>query len=257
MADAEMEALFARTLTADEDDENAWRAIHALQTRGTREVFEFAAGWCTSDEALKRKRGADVLAQMGKTEAQPVTLFREESAALLMKMLEGETDPGVQSSAIVALGHLEDAGAIPSILKFIARPASEVRFAVAFALGHFANEERAAEALLKLMRDSDDDVRDWATFHLGVIGDRDSDEIRKALLRNLADEDEDVREEAMVGLAKRKDLRALSAVRTALRETCDSPRGIDAARALLEMDGTEEPTDAAGWLAALARRFPE
>ena len=49
------------------------------------------------------------------------------------------------------------------------------------------------------------DLRDWATFGLGVQGSSDSFAIRDALLERLSDADQDVREEAMVGLGKRKN----------------------------------------------------
>lgn len=44
------------------------------------------------------------------------------------------------------------------------------------------------------MDDTDDDVRDWAAFGLGVLGDQDSVEIREALYRKLNDQSVDVRE---------------------------------------------------------------
>ena len=56
-------------------------------------------------------------------------------------------------------------------------------------------------ALLRLTEDTDDDVRDWATFGLDVQGGADSAEIRDALFRKLTDRNADVREEAMAGLA--------------------------------------------------------
>ena len=52
---------------------------------------------------------------------------------------------------------------------------------MAFALGCFPNDPLSAETLLRLTQDTDEDVRDWATFGLGVLGNTDSDEIREVL----------------------------------------------------------------------------
>ena len=71
--------------------------------------------------------------------------------------------------------------------------------------------------MLKLTADTDEDVRDWAAFGIGVLGDIDSPEVRDALAACLQDANEEVREEAMVGLAKRKDQRVLPALRSALQ----------------------------------------
>jgi HEAT repeat protein len=56
--------------------------------------------------------------------------------------------------------------------------------------------------LAKLTADEDEEVRDWATFGLGVLGDIDTVEIREALAARLSDANDDAREEAVVGLAK-------------------------------------------------------
>ena len=60
------------------------------------------------------------------------------------------------------------------------------------------------------MCDDDPDVRDWATFGLGTQVATDSAEVRDALADRLADADEDVRREALVGLARRRDRRAVN-----------------------------------------------
>ena len=64
-----IDELFAQTLSNDYEDEAAWQAVHTLQRIGTWEVFEKAAEWCQSNNALKRERGADVLAQLGCSDA--------------------------------------------------------------------------------------------------------------------------------------------------------------------------------------------
>lgn len=88
-------------------------------------------------------------------------------------------------------------------------PCAEIRFTVACALGSFPNDLLSVRTLLTLMDDADADVRDWSTFGLGVLGDQDATEIREALCQRLHDEDVDAREEALVGLAKRHDMRIL------------------------------------------------
>jgi HEAT repeat protein len=58
------------------------------------------------------------------------------------------------------------------------------------------------------MEDTDDDVRDWATFGLGW-STADSPQIRDVFRRNLNDTFLDVRQEAIWGLALRKDPQGL------------------------------------------------
>ena len=170
-------------------------------------------------------------------------------------MLESETDPVPLSSVIAALGHLENPSAIPQILPFSYHPDTDVRFDLAFALGCFADDERTVSTLIKLTTDKDSEVRDWATFGLGSLGDFDSPKIREALFNNLSDEDEDVREEAMVGLAKRKDLRSLPAVISALEAEQPSTSALDAANFLLERttDPCGEPSTC---LKEIRKHFP-
>lgn len=255
MPNATIDELFAQTLQGDYDNEDAWKVVHALRSAGTREIFEKAADWCRSNEPLKRARGADILAQIGKTSEHPTTLFADETYPVLTNMLESETDPVALSAVITAFGHLEHPSIIPQLLPFSYHPNADVRYGLAFALGCFADDERSISTLIKLMADLDTDVRDWATFGLGVLGEFDSSKIREALFKNLSDEDEDVAEEAMVGLAKRKDPRSLSAVMRNLEKQEPSKRTLDAASFLLER--TADPLEGPSMcLEAMRRRFP-
>jgi HEAT repeat protein len=256
MSSVTIDELFSQALQGDYDADEAWQAIHALQAIGTREVFDMSAALCGSNEPLKRARAADILGQLGKTSENPTPHFPDDCFRSLTGMLDAETDPVPLSSVIAALGHLGNPAAIPLILPFSYHPDPGVRFGLAFALGCFADDQRSVSTLIKLMSDKDGEVRDWATFGLGVLGAFDSPEIREALFQNLSDEDEDVQEEAMAGLAKRKDLRAVPHVITALESDDPSSEALDAANFLLGRmsDPIEDPSEC---LRAMEERFPE
>ncbi len=68
----------------------------------------------------------------------------------------------------------------------------------------------AIATIIELMDDSDDNVRDWATFALGTQCKMDTPEIREALRKRLADGYEEARDEAIWGLVQRKDEYAIN-----------------------------------------------
>ena len=203
MDNSTVDELFAQTLRGEYDDAAAWDAIRALRRIGSREILDHATEWSRSKNPLQRARGADVLAQVGKTAEHPSNRFPQEAYTAISEMLSQETDAEALAAAITALGHLDNPAAVGLVSAHSNHPDADVRYAVAFALGSFPNEPDSVRALLKLMEDPNEDVRDWATFALGVLGNASSAEILDALFRRIDDPDIDVREEAMVGLAKR------------------------------------------------------
>jgi HEAT repeat protein len=255
MPTATTDELFAQTLKGDYDNDKAWDAIHSLRATGSREVFEKAVAWCRSNEPLKRARGADILSQFGHTADNQTTLFADESFPVLAAMLDSETDPVALSAIVTAFGHLDNPSIIPQILPFSYHSDGDVRYGLAFTLGCFADDERTVSTLIKLMGDKDSEVRDWATFGLGGLGDFDSPKIREALFKNLSDEDEDVREEALVGLARRKDPRSVPEVISALKDKDRAARAVEAANFLLDRT-TDLLESASKCLEALRQRFP-
>lgn len=255
MSEATIQQLFTETLHGDYEDEAPWEAVRELRRLGTREVFDIAAAWCTSDDPLKRARGIDVLAQLGKTAGHPTNAFPEESYSIVTSLLKDESNVRPLNSAISALGHLDNPAAVPLIAPFYSHDSPEIRFSVAFALGCYPNDALSANTLLTLMGDSDEEVRDWATFGLGVLGDQDSSQIRDALVHALGDSNEDVREEALVALAKRNDMAALRPLLMALQEPKVTSRITEAAYTLLGLADEEKDWSPQQYANALKERF--
>src|SRR5689334_25282396 len=122
MDSREIDQLFAQTLKGDYDDESAWEAVRALRRIGSREVFDRAATWCNSENPTQRARGAAILAQLGRTAEHRSNNFPEESYLAVSQMLQREVEVQALSSAIHALGHLNNPAAIPVLSSYQRHP---------------------------------------------------------------------------------------------------------------------------------------
>ena len=88
---------------------------------------------------------------------------------------------------------------------------------MAFAFGCIETDT-GIRTLIRLSRDQDDEVRDWATFGLGSLCERNTKAIRDALFSRIDDPHDDTRNEAIVGLARRKVGEVLPALIKELEE---------------------------------------
>src|SRR3954453_974481 len=212
LATATVDELFALARSA-QDEDAYWEAVSALHARGEKRTFDLASVLCDSFAVGERCLGADVLSQLGAAPGSSAAESPFASAAgdVLMRLLDEDDEPAVLSSAAIGLGHLREARAIDALVGLASSPDASVRRGVVHGLmGH--DDDRAVEALIELSGDSDGDVRDWATFSLGVRIDRDSAEVREALAARLGDPHGDTHAEAVRGLARRRDERALEAL---------------------------------------------
>jgi HEAT repeat protein len=255
MGSEQTDRKFAETLSGDYDDDLPWKAVHDLRQIGSREVFDRAADWSASENPLERARGVDVLAQLGRTTDHPSNNFPDESFAIVAALVPRERDPLPLLSAIHALGHIGNPLAVPLVVAHRFHSDSDVRLAVAFALGKFADDPAAVEAMLALMQDADERVRDWATFGLAEIGDADSDEIRNALCARLTDPNDDVREGALVGLGKRKDRRVVPILIAELNQPESSDRIKEAAEFFMGENEHRADWSPSDYVVALQRHF--
>jgi HEAT repeat protein len=250
-----IDSLLNRALAGDYDDDAPWEAVRELRNIASRKVLQRAVEWCRSENPLKRARGADVLAQIGKTVEHQSNKYPQESSSAVSELAASENEVLPLNSAIYALGHIGDPRAVPILVEHAGTNDPELREAVAFACGCFPEEKDALDVLLILMTDCDEDVRDWATFAVGTLFDTDSPEIRAALALALRDPHEDVRCEAITGLAKRGDVRAFPPLIALLRKSPDDPLALEAAGWFLGKSGNEPEGEPSVILQALERRF--
>jgi HEAT repeat protein len=266
MAVAELIAA-ARGLAADDDSDERWGIVRELQRRGDTETFEAALLLTQGPVGSERALGADVLAQFGywNPDEASVVPLRRRAAQRLIELCRQDPDSEVVYSAIQGLGHLGDPEGLDAVLEHVGSPDDELREAVALALpsvtgwGEASLEEDGSRdgqfivaALLTLSSDESGDVRNWALFGLGQSLDVDSPEVRDALARHLDDPHEDAQQEAMIGLARRGDVRALPFVLAALESESVPLLAIEAAAhladdrllpSLQELEDPESATD--------------
>jgi HEAT repeat protein len=204
--------LFLASFEGDYDDEAAWEAVQSLRRLDSDEVFQLAVAYSRSEVPKHRARALDVLAQLGAGKQRSERQHFDESVAIALAGLSDE-DAIVVHSAAWALAHLNDDRAITALIEMRNHHDPDVRWAVAVGM---ANSERseAIATLIELIDDGDDDVRNWATFQLGLasgedgsgrLGTLDSSEIRDAFRKRIEDSFAEVRDEAIWGLARRKD----------------------------------------------------
>lgn len=197
----------------EQDDDARWSAIRELHALGTREVFERGVQLCRSADAADRVAGADIIGQL--------SAYADEGLRVLESMLD-DSDAAVLESVVHALSQKQDARTIDALARLAAHDASNVRWAVATALEDLIGDERAEKVLLTLMRDGDTSVRDRATFAVGSLSDHDSPRIRAALAERLRDDDACVANEAALGLARRRDARAIPYIATVVEASKDA-----------------------------------
>ncbi|MBW8758510.1 MAG: HEAT repeat domain-containing protein [Burkholderiales bacterium] len=198
----------------------AWNALSLLQRRGSAGTLGQLRVLARSANAHRRALAMDIAGQLhvpgppGRDAAQ--VFAAAETEALLLAGLS-DPNPRVLQAAIFGLAHRPAAAALPLLVHMTDHPDSRIRFALARALGSYA-EPDATAALMRLARDRDDDVRDWATFGIGALRDTDDESIRSLLWANAHDPDRDVRGEAVVGLARRGDPRVVELLRQRLAD---------------------------------------
>lgn len=81
----------------------------------------------------------------GKTVEHLSNNFPDESFAVVSSLVREEKDPLPLLSAIHALGHIGKPQAVPLVIEHGLHPKQDVRFAVACALGNFADDPSAIE----------------------------------------------------------------------------------------------------------------
>lgn len=88
------------------------------------------------------------------------------------------------------------------------------------------------DALAMLSRDAVRDLRNWATFALGSQLESDSPELRAALYNRINESDPEIRGEALLGLARRRDVTIAAAVQRELEGEFHGDWAVEASQLL-------------------------
>jgi len=198
-----------RAASSDDDHDAVWSMLIAVGDDPA--ALEAAVGHLHSRDSTVRATACDLARVICERHEET----RERAVAALLELVGQESDVEVLSSAARALGATATDQAIPALLAQAHSASEEVRLSVAVALPARSVESAPPDlvtTLIELADDSDADVRKWATFALGRQLEVDSPAVRDALWERVTDESPDVREEAIAGLARRRDSRALPLV---------------------------------------------
>jgi HEAT repeat protein len=194
-----------------------------------REALDRGLALLRRSDAVERAVGCDLLAELCSPDDHG---WGPEVAVALVAMAQAEDDPDVLRPLVRAIGRAGHPSGLPLLDRLSSHPDPDIRCHVATAV-YFCDDNGDAEnvqrILIGLMSDEDDDVRDWATFGLGTQTHLDGADVRDALLRSTGDPDEETRDEAILGIARRRDHRALDVVAGRLGEGDVSNIAVEAA----------------------------
>jgi HEAT repeat protein len=196
----------------ESESDERWDVFYTLKTRGDEETFDAVKTWCDSTDVIERALAADLLNQFGESvpgiPGRGVIFTSAARTAPLLKKLIDDPEIDVITTSIIALGWNGAYDIILARSALATHSSPRVRFAVACGLNGSENQA-AVDILIALAGDEDDDVRDRANWVLGCESNLDTPEVREVLFQNLMDSQAETRCEAMVGLARRRDIRAI------------------------------------------------
>lgn len=220
----------ARTeaMRPDGDETSYWAAVKVVQQRPAAKVWPELQSLVISPEPELRALVPDVLRRLG-GKSQP---FLQETVRLLRKMLKVESSPLVLSaiaSAFVDLGHKD---VVELLLPLTHHESAEVRLAAVHGLLQAAKQ--VTPRFIELTADPDDEVRSWTLFVLGTLAELGLrlDSMREAFAGRLEDPHEEARAEAVLGLARFHDARAVEPTKAGLERGATQEHYAQAAQIL-------------------------
>ncbi|MNK92940.1 putative lyase [compost metagenome] len=206
-----------RRLLNNKSKTNYWRYIMELRKRKSAEIYNRAIELTKSSDKKEKIIGINILAQFGNPR-----IHKNQTLKIYFNLLKEEDDIYVVSSILYAIGHNNEKlteNQIEFICHYDSSKSSTVRHSLTFAVSGIENKN-AIHTMIKLSKDRDPEVRDWATFAIAALISNDNDAIREALWERVMDSDKKIQNEAIFGLATRKDARIKEVLKKEL-ETVD------------------------------------
>jgi HEAT repeat protein len=210
-----LDALVARAVTGaaaadtNEEWEAVWSTLAPVRGLGS-DAYRAAVGML--DGSATEQRVGCMLLRVGFVADEE---WQDRAVAAILAMAARRPDDVTLDLAAAAFGDFGLPAGLPLLLKLSRHADEQIRLSAVAGIPSCCGPDyrgipAAVNALLERMTDEDDDVRDWATFGIGSRLDDDSTAIRDALAARLEDAFPEVRHEAITGLARRRDPRAIA-----------------------------------------------
>lgn len=182
-------------------------AIYQLQTRANPQTVAILEKLFKSKNWRKRIVAINAISQMC-IPKRPFPHYAVKEAQNILAIAIKDTNINVVIEGLYGISFRKTDEALSNIISLANHDNRDVRRAVVSALYSFS-EKASIQTLIKLAIDTDDYIREYATFGLGQMHvDVDIPEVRERLFLNCDDHCHYVADDALAGLIYRKDLRA-------------------------------------------------
>ena len=202
-------------LVNNKSQKTYWNNISELRKRATEEIYNQAYKFAKSDDDKNKIIGIDVLAQLGFNPR----FQQKKTVDLYFELLESEQKDDVLFSLLFGISHNNENLIENHVLKLIDFKNSknkDIRYALVSALSPTENP-KAIETLIELTEDKFSSIRNWATFGIGTLSEVNNGRTLSALWKRTKDKHQETRLEAIVGLARRKQIEVKQNIITELK----------------------------------------
>lgn len=209
-----------------EDPEAYWAAVREVRQREAEAVFAALSPFASSEEPLLRQLVPDVLRGMPALIEKTVALFKQMSAT--------EEDAGVLEAIAGAFTELRHASVVELLLPLTKHELPELRLSAMQGLVQAL--EQVMDRFIELAADSAPEVRNWALFALSALVEvrpQHVGALREVFVRHMHDPHAEAQAEAVLGLARCSDRRALDPVAVGLRAKKPMSQYVEAAEFLI------------------------
>jgi len=206
------------------DDLTWWSVLNTIQKAGNQSTFFICRDLLNSDDKSKKILAALILSKLGSlnddNSFNQKGPYKEESVELIETELYASTDDEVIDNCISSLGLLlchTDNSKIARLSQFVSSKNSEIRKTLCHALSN-KNTVSSINCLITLLSDSEEMIREWAAFYLGLSLSASEypqevyPAIISALLERLTDSDQYVRVESIRALSYKLKLELREAI---------------------------------------------
>ena len=213
-----LEPALSEALNTADDPDAYWAAVQAVQQKEPALVWAELAPLATSDDPVLRTLVPDVLRFLG-GKAQPL---REQTIELFRKMLASEADVGVLNAIALAFADIHHPAVVEFLVPLTRHEDPDLRRSAV--QGLFQAVEPVMDRFIELTKDTDGEVRNWAVFGLAALVEvrpQHVGALREVFAASINDPNAEAKAEAVLGLARCLDRRALEPVRIGLNSGFD------------------------------------